>query len=471
MKFAQELKKKFEEDGKTKIVDIISSEDDLLQALETENDINGVLIATDLARKLEDNRLDRLTDVLLHIRKTFPDLTLSLLSSERAGHPMLAELVDMGIYNIFLKGTDKITIEVLNGSFERPKTFTDAIKYKDVDHSIPWRKSFSEHQRLVVEVKREKERENQKAPNSDAINSTGNDTQLNLAENEQLTVSRALTERKIILVISPFQRTGSTFVAHQLAYQIAQQKIGVRYFENPFKLPYTYDRLAGHHHAPNYQSQFFEKEDDDDDELESEWIREGVSIHALNPVLEDQVKEEKDFSLLNFLRFLLSAHDSPYFIIDIGSDSYKKFYKELIDIASHVLVVVDGDIARLEVFEHYKSHPEFEWIHKVLTKDKTVVVANRFAKGLEDFLPAERYVPVPNFPSDTVFKAQLEGSFKFDTREGKKLQSTGFSELLNSVLDKNERLLMQKGSTKLKVWKLRSKEKKSSLKEKVEESK
>src|SRR5690606_27355854 len=130
---------------------------------------------------------------------------------------------------------------------------------------------------------------------------------------------RALQERRIILVISPFERTGSTFISHQLAYKIAKDGNKVSYFENPFKYPYTFDRVAGHTREPHYFSLYNKIPEDDGNEYVRVFSTEGVGINALNPEYEQSLKEEQ-FPISRFLRLLLSVHDAAYLIVDVGAD-------------------------------------------------------------------------------------------------------------------------------------------------------
>ncbi|WP_281864822.1 hypothetical protein [Planomicrobium okeanokoites] len=259
----------------------------------------------------------------------------------------------------------------------------------------------------------------------------------------------ALQQRQVILVVSPFERSGSTFISHQLAHAIAKKGVGVKYFENPFKIPYTFDRLAGATDVPNYFSPYSEIMEMDHREYIREWTKEGVGIQALNPEYEQQLEEEQ-FSISRFLRQLLSVHDSPYLIVDIGCDESKQTYDELVEVASHVLVVVDSDLPKLELFSQYQMSPKFGWIHNLLLERKTHLIANKFVKAVESSLPLDEYTSVPHFNPEQVYRAQVEGTFAF--KSAKKEQAEGIQQVLKLVLD-NKSLKKKTGKVeRIKNW-------------------
>ena len=259
----------------------------------------------------------------------------------------------------------------------------------------------------------------------------------------------ALQERKIILVVSPFERSGSTFIAHQLAYAIAKNGIGVKYFENPFKNPYTYDRLAGGNEIPNYYSPYSEIPEDDHNAYIREWKKDGIELQVLNPKYERRL-EENQFPITKFLRQLLSVHNAPYLIVDIGADESKQTYDELVEVASHVLVVVDNDLPNLELFEQYQMAEKFGWIHNLLLKKKTHLIANRYVKGLETALPLDHYTPVPPFQDESTYKAQFEGVFAFKGAADE--QEKGFQKLMKLIVDSQDLKRKKTSVKKMKNW-------------------
>ena len=272
---------------------------------------------------------------------------------------------------------------------------------------------------------------------------------INFPKASEIQEEIALQERKIILVVSPFERSGSTFIAHQLAYAIAKNGIGVKYFENPFKNPYTYDRLAGGNEIPNYYSPYSEIPEDDHNAYIREWKKDGIELQVLNPKYEQRLEEDQ-FPITRFLRQLLSVHNAPYLIVDIGADENKQTYDELVEVASHVLVVVDNDLPNLELFEQYQMAEKFGWIHNLLLKKKTHLIANRYVKGLETALPLDHYTPVPPFQDESTYKAQFDGVFAF--KDAADEQQKGFQKLMKLIVDSQDLKRKKNGVKKVKNW-------------------
>ncbi|MBO0589262.1 MULTISPECIES: hypothetical protein [unclassified Sporosarcina] len=151
--FAKQLKGNMEADGQAQIIDIVSSEEDLINMIARNPTVSGVLISTDIATKLGNRNLELLVDILLVAREKFPSIVFSVLSSERQGHPVHAELVDMGIYNIFVKDAAKLSIPLLLHSFLEPASFSSVMRHRMVDDSIPWRRSFNRQTTVRVDFR------------------------------------------------------------------------------------------------------------------------------------------------------------------------------------------------------------------------------------------------------------------------------------------------------------------------------
>ncbi|WP_306010140.1 MULTISPECIES: hypothetical protein [Bacillus] len=257
-------------------------------------------------------------------------------------------------------------------------------------------------------------------------------------------------DRKIVVVISPFERSGSTFVSHQLAYQIAERKIGITYFENPFKRPYTYDRFGGHLLVPNFKSLYTSQPNANID-IDRKWTVEGVQIQALNPILE-MPYEEKDISIEKFLRLFLSAGDTPILIVDIGADRQRPIYDELLSIASHVLVVMDCDISNMEWFEQNQISPDFNWIHKIITDERTTLIANRYVEAAADAFPPDKYVSIPVINQDWIFESHLKATFSWKGREAVRVQHDVFGGLMQHLFPDETLTGQKKANLHIKNW-------------------
>ncbi|KGA83777.1 hypothetical protein KQ41_07000 [Lysinibacillus fusiformis] len=149
------------------IVAYVSSEEDLLNELVKHPDVKGVLIQSNLAKKHNDMRLDYLVDLLIGIKaeKKFKDINFTILSEVQKGHPFLAELVEMGIYSIYCINQKNIKVDNLYQSFVQPTSFSEAIHFRNVDSTIPWRRNLQTAR--TVELKFQSENQeivHEKAP-------------------------------------------------------------------------------------------------------------------------------------------------------------------------------------------------------------------------------------------------------------------------------------------------------------------
>lgn len=158
VEFMKKIGNDFEKLG-GEIVDYVSSDEDLLNALVKNPDVKGVLIQSNLAKKHNEMRLDYLVDLLTGIKaeKKFKDINFTILSDVQKGHPFLAELVEMGIYSIYCINQKNIKVDNLYQSFVQPTSFSEAIQFRNVDTSIPWRRNFQTTRTVELTFKSEEQ--------------------------------------------------------------------------------------------------------------------------------------------------------------------------------------------------------------------------------------------------------------------------------------------------------------------------
>lgn len=390
-------------------------------------------------------------------RKLDTKMRVVIMCERDRKDPFLAQLVSRNVLDIF--NERQISSSVFVEQLKEPAKYMNVSRYGMADAQID---SLMEDAEKANAAAAETETEMKSSPRKRTLPKFPNPPQI-VGPRFKFTVQtpvredvvHALQERKIILVVSPYERSGSTFVSHQLAYAIAKEGFGVRYFENPFKKPYTFDRLAGHVDVPAYFSSYSEIPDYDESEYTREWVKDGVGIQALNPTYEQPLSIEQ-LPISRFLRHLLSAHDTPYLIVDIGADTSNPIYDELIEIANHLFVVVDNDMPRLDLFDSFQFAKQFDWIHNILSHRKAHVVANRYVKGIEKALPectySKDFTKIPSFDDETIFQAQLKGTFKFDAKEAKKRQEEVFQPLLKLILEGQKKNKRKGGLFRTKNW-------------------
>ncbi|MCY7454238.1 hypothetical protein [Bacillus altitudinis] len=213
-------------------------------------------------------------------------------------------------------------------------------------------------------------------------------------------------DNKLILVGSNTEKSGSTFIAHQLAKTLSMRDIRVTYIENPLSFPYTYDRFAGHLVTNNYRSQFYKHSGGlFSTDTTYEWIHEDIEIickHPSETILPESLTTETLFKVLMGLKTKIT-------IIDIGSDWDNDFTRSLFDNADLILNVVSPDVTHLQkLLESGPFNNICEEVYLYGNRfteqvyDSELLVKN-FKKYLIGYYPDED-------PSD-IFQAQIDRTF------------------------------------------------------------
>lgn len=249
---------------------------------------------------------------------------------------------------------------------------------------------------------------------------------------------------KLILVGSPYRRTGTTFFAHILAKHITDMGVGTTYIENPYQVGYTFDRFYGHKNATNYKSLFAKLEMEVRKEkteyeaiIESqndsfEWKHEGVNILATNPMKED-IYPEETIDLTLFMKLLLSLHKTPYVVVDVGGDWHREVYRELYSIADHVFLLFEPDIPLIERFEMSEEY-RMNKLREMLKEEKTQIIGNKMSEEIAKEILDEAAYLIPNVPSEEIFQMQFVGSFLPNKKENIKLISQAFNPIVEDLL-------------------------------------
>lgn len=390
------------------IPEVVVSEEDLLKYLEeTEEEIYGLILTSDLAKKLNDLRLDYLSNVLVTLREKFPHIRIAILSSERVGHPFLAELVNMGIYNIFLRQDNNLSVQLILDVLESGKSFGEVSLFRKVDPGIPWRKMDSGPSTIKIETSNKRNSE----PKEKKQGNERKDKQVIKREfniNFQQTETKVIgvtVQPKLILVGGAANRVGSSFFAHYLSFILAEREVSVSYLENPYQYGYTYDRYWGEGLSENYVSPFCDvylQKDNSND-----WIYKNVFMNVLNPLIENPYKK-LDFE--TFLKVLLSQR-TPIKVVDVGVDWNNDNFLELSQMADYIFFVTEPDPFLNQVLIEKRPYPSLlkengEWIDnlQIVMNKATYKIANHsiFNDVFDDIWI------VPELNREEIFKCESE---------------------------------------------------------------
>jgi len=256
--FAEGLKKHFEAEG-VNVLGVYVVLEHLLETLhsmknETTIKLDGLVINSSIAKRGEDKRLEYLADAIERIREDFSETSIIFLSDEMPGHPLLAELVSMGIYNIFAKSTEQkntLDIKLLVRCIDTPLLYSDAVKYRNYNREIPWRKFVNGAQAITVNVTNQgNPKENNTPKISDQKNNQDEKKNNSIKHNvididpfeleafdivpPQPTPTRVverLVGKASIAVTGVTRRTGCTHLAISLATYLSRKKYEVASIE------------------------------------------------------------------------------------------------------------------------------------------------------------------------------------------------------------------------------------------------
>ncbi|MDQ0255491.1 Flp pilus assembly CpaE family ATPase [Evansella vedderi] len=453
-KFAEGLKKHFERKN-FKVIEIVVVLEHLMETLEMLEEegesVDGLLISSDIAKKMNNKRLELFSDTLLTLREKYSHMSIVVLSNEGKGHPVLAEIVSMGIYNIFVK-SERSTLDVQGviSAFDTPVPFSEVSHYREFDRSIQWRTIETQRaNRLDFPKKIENKRiEEDGDNNSDKqtiyekkiINKqvVKKEFKFNITNQGEKVVGVPI-EAKIILIGSFMPRSGTSFVAHNLTKYISDLGVGVSYIENPFQKAYTYDLFIGHEKAPAYISKFYyytEGSSDKHSDKTTKWKEGNINWVVKNPTLEPDYTES-DIDDDDMFKLLLSLRSTPIIIFDVGEDWGKEIYQSLYDIADEVFLIVQPDIPNIQYYlDSQKPHHEF--LRKIDKSEKVTWIGNQVTKRMlkTDVMKelSEYMIDVPSFNSEYTYQSQFEGISVFDNNDCKKVIEDSYYPIIQKIL-------------------------------------
>ncbi|WP_214483768.1 hypothetical protein [Bacillus sp. SM2101] len=369
-----------------------------------------------LTRLVQSNVLDIFPKRILNIEEIINQLTLAPKYSN------VAKFKGNVLVDDYVENTN--TNEVIESETDEEED--TELKVSNNIIKLPKLKSFSK--------KKERKKDNQQRSESKEVDSDNyinhqsvkESFKLNITSTEKTHIGYSL-ERKLILVGSPYNRAGCTFISHLLARTIVDYGVPTAYIENPFQRAYTFDRFFGEKNAPNYISYYHQFSRNDgqsssdvfknnlgdnlEQSQESSWEYEGVQIIAKHPVKEVKYLESQ-ITFESFARLLLSIQKSPVVILDIGSDWESKVFQQLYEICDHAFMVFDTDIPLVDFFFSNGSG-EFQYHKQVLTQEKTKIVVNRSSHKTIPAVLGQTPFIFPPLHHESVYNMQYEGDFGF----------------------------------------------------------
>lgn len=244
---------------------------------------------------------------------------------------------------------------------------------------------------------------------------------------------------KTILIGSPFSRSGSTFISHLLARELAKLGVTVTYIESPYSSAYSFDRFIGHKRNPEYRSKFYQFTKEIDPKVPSiyDWEIEGVNMIVRHPTNEP-IYGMKEIPFDVYIKILL-ASQSTVRILDVGTDWNQDIYRDLYDIATHTYFVLEPDISNIQFLEDPENEVTSNFI-QMLENNNTSIIGNRFDRKLLsnemiDKLYAEKLIThIPCFSPSDIFECHFNGTFLNESQKNQRLIKDALNPIIKELL-------------------------------------
>ncbi|MEK5357786.1 hypothetical protein [Paenibacillus sp. FSL L8-0709] len=465
-KFAEGMKAHLQLAG-FKVVDIVVVLEHLIESIvnltEKGMDIYGVLISSDLSKKIKDKRHEDLADHLLAIRDRFSNIQFVFLSSESEGHPLLAEMVQLGIYNIFIKSSKSSSIENisdLTNAFLKSKLFSEVSHLRIVDESIPWRRMEKGPKDLKITITKDS---NQSTEVREKIIERDNIVEKEIIVEREVVVEKIVEvpkevirvvkevvevetfrevsiPKKIILIGSLYPGAGSSFVALALARILSHIGISNAVVEHPVVIPSLHTVLYGEKNAPENYSYISEEilNVGRANRKSVEW-KDGTTVWY--PIRPTGLLEESKWSKDMTFKMLYDIKESVV-LMDVSHEWMKNSIDETCLEVDEIVFVVDSLLS-----QKYRR-PDTSEISKLMLELKATgksvhIIANRdvpLARKRKLWLGSLPFSPegvVPDINYQNIVESAWEGELVFDQAEIREELADGLSQLIDRLVPAN----------------------------------
>lgn len=343
LKFAEQMKKKLEHRG-LKVIEMIVVLEHLLSTIVEKiaqgTPIYGLIISSSIAKNnVHGKRLELLSDTILTIRERQSDIRFIFLSDENEGHPLLADLVSFGIYNIFTRNTStNVNIDEFVAFMELPKTFADVKHLREVDPDIQWRNraASTEGARSInvavetttkpVVIEKEKIVERERIVEKAVVQ---------IVEK----VREIKVQPKLIAIGSAYSGAGSTFVTMLISRILHHLGISNAVVEHPAGDPVLYSLLFGEQKCPQDYKFLSEqiKQNGVIVNRKVEWSDGNTTWYPIHP--EGQ-KKANEWSSDDTLKMLYHVKE-PIVLLDVSHKWSDPSVREICLSADELLCIVD----------------------------------------------------------------------------------------------------------------------------------
>lgn len=407
--------------------------------------IHDYYLGSDFIR--QEQKDQELATFFRNFRINYDDsLRIVFLCERPKGDTFLSTLVSMGIMDIF--NTNSFDLDdFIQQIVDKPR-FSKVEKF--LLSSVPAMETPAEEEEEQETEEEEQEESDSKNPIIQKVvekkvvqkvvnkNVIKRNYQVQITKHTEKIVGIPV-KKKLIMIGSPIERSGSTFISHLLARSLTQMGVTVTYVESPFSKAYTFDRFTGHHFADDYRSKFYQFSKYIDPKKKSvyDWNIKDIDIICKHPTNEP-VYEENEVSFDNLIKVLFSSQ-STVTIMDIGTDWQYELFQDVFDIADQVYFVLEPDIPFIQYLEESQTE-SVQFLRQRLESEKSVLVGNRFDKSMltnrliKDLYGDRIITHFPTFPVAEIYQAQYEGIFLNDLKDYQKKIEPFINPLLQQIL-------------------------------------
>ncbi|QCJ45467.1 hypothetical protein FAY30_26365 (plasmid) [Bacillus sp. S3] len=394
----------------------------------------------------EEQKEQELLTFIRDIRVTYNDALRVVFMCERPkGDSLLTKLVSLGIMDIINENSFDLDDFIVQ--LQAKPHFSNVEKFlvmNSIESIVVTEKEKKEEERSPSKEEKTEKPVVQKVIEKKVIQKVVNknvikrDYKIQITNNTEKVVGIPVN-KKLIMIGSPFSRSGSTFISHILARALTQLGVTTTYIESPFSKAYTYDRFIGHHDTKAYRSKFYQlnKLRNSVFDYEYNWQLEKVDIICKHPTSEPIYKEE-DVAFEQMIKILFSS-PSIVTIMDVGIDWPYALYQDMLDIADHIYFILEPDIPSIQYLEESESQT-VEIIMNLLKHDKTHFIGNRFEQSLmknqllNGLFANQIKTTFPAFSTTDVFQCQMKGMFLNDYKEYQKRIYSSVQPLIEDIL-------------------------------------
>lgn len=467
--FAERLKKIIETKD-FQVIDTIIIFDHLLETIENclygGSTLDGLIIASDLAKKGAEKNLELLSDTLLTIRNrhNFP---IVFLSSEKVGHPLLAELVSMGIYDIILRDDSNTSLDVntIIQAFIQPTPFSAAIKFREIDRSIQWRRLYTSGNPLTVTIKTE---DGVKLPTNPIVQEKVVVKEVPVEVVKEVPVEKEVIREiekeklveievakvipilpKVVAIVSLYPQVGSTFFTDNFSLFLSEHNVPVGVMEANNEMPIWSHMLEDFAKRPTEWTSWIEQvKDNGNIRKETAWQHENIYYI---PIGEHPIG---DITYQDALRLFYLTKKIPVMLCDIGPTLDSPLSHAALTQSDEVWLLTTADPIQINL--HMEKNIEI--LRKYAPNSKIGLIGNKWRSDLSEYVTPktiqqktglEMITTIPEMSHITIPSAWT-GERAIKQKEGNALLEEPFQLLSRRILP--EQFVRNKKSKKRWKW-------------------